>query len=1211
MIEILKKVECGDFLLRNDFSENNDELDSLALQVNRLIEKAWLQNTEYRLLLDSLTESFEKYRNLLSIIPGVVFLLEMRLDGSYSFPYVSDSSRVLFGLEPKEIMRDARLLFDRIHQDDRELVFDSIDESVRTHGPWKTEFRLVLDDAVRWYECISNPVKQPECEAMWDGIMIDITDRKRAEDALRKSEECYRGILDSMREGYFEVDLKGNLVFFNGSVAKNLGYSEDELRGMNFRQYMDEENVKKVYNAFNRVYSTGETEVAFDWEIATKQGQKLIIESSVSLIRDERGRPIGFSGVVRDFSRHKREEAELLVAAGKYFSLLENIGTSYHEMDLKGNFTFFNNILSRDLGYTREELMGMNYRVYTKPENLEWVKSFFSEIFRTGKAKTLSNYEVIRKDGSTYNIELSTNVLRDASDKPIGFQCVARDITERIRAEQALKESEEKYRTVLEIMNEGYFENDLKGNFTFANDAACRLMGYKHDELIGLNYSKIHPPDVAQFLKEVYTRAYQTGKPEFLAEYQIIRRDGSRRTHQLNMMPVQGSSGKPAFFRNLVRDVTDRKAAEEALTKSEEKYRTILESMDEGLYETDMKGNYTFVNEAGCRIVGYECDELIGKNSSMLHSRETLEYIVSVYNEMMKTGKTGILMDYEAIRKDGSITIHQANAAFILDETGKRIGTRALVRDVTDRKRAEDDLRKSEARYRIIAENVHDTIWTMDLGLKYTYISPSVAKMRGYTPDELLQMPLSKQMTKESYGLVEQVVSEELVKEIGPEPVDPDRSRVMELELTHKSGGTIWVEVTVTFIRDKKAKALEILGVTRDISERKRAEAERARLENQLLQSHKMESVGRLAGGVAHDFNNMLSVILGYCELLKIQLPKSSNFMKDLLEIERAASRSKDMTSQLLAFSRKQIISPIVVDLNGMIADTQKSLSRLIGEDIDLRFYPAKKLWKIRFDPAQIQQILINLAANARDAMLKGGRLTIETANVHLNEAYCKMHLGFVPGNYVTLIISDDGEGMDKETLQHIFEPFFTTKETGKGTGLGLATVYGIVKQNRGFINVYSEMGRGTTFKIYIPRARGKGETREESEDEHVARGAGTVILVEDDEMVRKMTTEMLQAIGYKVISMENALEALSLFESGNTQADLVITDVVMPGMSGKELRDRLKIIDPAIKVLFMSGYTSNVILHHGALDENVHFVQKPFKMHDLAKKVREAMKSR
>ena len=424
----------------------------------------------------------------------------------------------------------------------------------------------------------------------------------------------------------------------------------------------------------------------------------------------------------------------------------------------------------------------------------------------------------------------------------------------------------------------------------------------------------------------------------------------------------------------------------------------------------------------------------------------------------------------------------------------------------------------------------------------------------------------------------------------------------------HKDGGSVWLEVTAIFTHDETGKATGMLMAGRDITARKKAEDEKIRLESQLIQAQKMEMVGRLAGGVAHDFNNMLSVILGYADLAKLRLARQHPVLKDIAEIEKAAIRSRDITAQLLAFSRKQIIEPKIIDLNDMVAHSQKALIRLIGEDIEMKIIPGEKLWAIRFDPSQVEQILINLAVNARDAMPQGGKLTLETTNIVLNQAYCDTHVGLTPGNYIRLSVSDNGTGMSKEVLQNIFEPFFTTKEEGKGTGLGLATVYGIVKQNNGYIAVYSEPGHGTTFTIYLPSTTDVKEVEEESGQEPEFTGTGNILLVEDDAMVLQITQGMLEAMGYTVTVAGKPLDAIALCANPQTAIDLVITDVIMPVMSGKDLRDKILEIRPGLKVLFMSGYTADVIAHHGVLEPGVLFLQKPFSIKSLALKVSEAL---
>jgi CheY-like chemotaxis protein len=370
-----------------------------------------------------------------------------------------------------------------------------------------------------------------------------------------------------------------------------------------------------------------------------------------------------------------------------------------------------------------------------------------------------------------------------------------------------------------------------------------------------------------------------------------------------------------------------------------------------------------------------------------------------------------------------------------------------------------------------------------------------------------------------------------------------------------------------------------------------------------------MEAVGRLAGGVAHDFNNMLGIILGHTEMVLDQLEPTDPLSADLREIRKAAERSANLTRQLLAFARKQTVAPKVLDLNEAVQGMLNMLRRLIGEDIDLSWLPGADVWPVKVDPSQIDQILANLCVNARDAIADVGKLTIETENVAFDEAYCARHGGFVPGKYVLLAVSDNGSGMDEETQNRLFEPFFTTKELGKGTGLGLATVYGIVKQNNGFINVYSEPCHGTSFKIYIPRHAGQPVEDRKASTAEIPKGRGeTVLLVEDEPAILNMTTKMLERQGYTVLAASAPGEALRLAEEHSGEIHLLMTDVVMPEMNGRDLAQNLFSLHPNLKALFMSGYTANVIAHHGVLDEGVDFIQKPFSVKTLAEKVREVL---
>ncbi|MEZ4528441.1 MAG: ATP-binding protein, partial [Desulfobacterales bacterium] len=417
------------------------------------------------------------------------------------------------------------------------------------------------------------------------------------------------------------------------------------------------------------------------------------------------------------------------------------------------------------------------------------------------------------------------------------------------------------------------------------------------------------------------------------------------------------------------------------------------------------------------------------------------------------------------------------------------------------------------------------------------------------------------------------------------------------------------VSLSMSPIRDKEGRAAAIMAVLEDITDRRKAEAEKDRLNAQLIQARKMESVGRLAGGVAHDYNNMLSVILGYTEMALENLEPGDRLHSDLEEILKAARRSADITRQLLAFSRQQTIEPRMIDLNETVGSMLKMLRRLIGENIELSWHPGENLRPVCMDPTQLDQILVNLCVNARDAISDVGKISIETAAKNFDEDYCADHAGFVQGDFVLLSVSDDGCGMDRATLDKIFEPFFTTKETGRGTGLGLATVYGIVRQNSGFVNVYSEPGRGTTFRIYLPRHEVAAEQmRKKDSAESDMRGSETILLAEDDQMILRMTAMMLERLGYKVLAAGSPGQAIDLAGEHAGRIHLLITDVIMPDMNGRDLSERIQSLCPGIRVLFMSGYTADVIAHRGVLDKGVNFIHKPFARQELAVRVRDAL---
>jgi PAS domain S-box-containing protein len=471
----------------------------------------------------------------------------------------------------------------------------------------------------------------------------------------------------------------------------------------------------------------------------------------------------------------------------------------------------------------------------------------------------------------------------------------------------------------------------------------------------------------------------------------------------------------------------------------------------------------------------------------------------------------------------------------------------------------------------------------------------TAATLLGFSRGALANLPISRLIFKEDLDVYEKY-REQLFY--------TGEQQSFELRMVKKNNTAFWarLELTIAQVGDE---VFVCRAVMIDITERKRAEEEKEKLQGQLLQAKKMESIGRLAGGVAHDFNNMLSVILGHTELAFEQVAPGQPLYESLQEISKAAKRSADITRQLLAFARKQVIIPKVLDLNETLSPMLNMIRRLIGEDIEVVWAPGKGLWKVKIDPSQLDQILANLATNARDSIAGAGHIAITTNNVEIDKDFCDKNPGFVAGKYVILTVSDDGKGIEKELLPSIFEPFFTTKEISKGTGLGLAMVFGIIKQNEGFIEVRSEPGHGATFNIYLPRVE-EPESHDELAAPALKRGSETVLIVEDEEANLGLFKIFMQALGYKVFAAKDPLEAIAIADAN--EIDLLITDVVMPGMNGYELEKKLTASRPRLRCLFMSGYTADVIAHRGILEGGLNFIQKPFSIRELGAKVREVL---
>ena len=586
------------------------------------------------------------------------------------------------------------------------------------------------------------------------------------------------------------------------------------------------------------------------------------------------------------------------------------------------------------------------------------------------------------------------------------------------------------------------------------------------------------------------------------------------------------------------------------------------------------------------------------------------EELIAIIREIIRTNApppaAQVRPAAAALEKEDHVFLKQYNEALIrkLEDKMEQLkqANCQLELDIAERQRAEEELRRTNASLDSIIENIPNMLFLKDArDLRFVRFNRAGEELLGLSKADLIGKNDRDLFPGEQADFFAQkdreVLQGKVVLDIPEEP------------LQTRQKGTRILHTRKVPVLDATGKPEYLLGISEDITDRKQAESERVRLQAQLTQAQKMESVGRLAGGVAHDFNNMLGAILGHAEMALEDMPPDHPLHGDLIEILKATKRSADLTRQLLAFARKQTVAPQILDLNTTVASMLQMLRRLIGENINLTWLPAPNLWPIKMDPSQVDQIMANLCVNARAAIAGVGKVTIETGILTFDEAYCAQHAEMVPGEYVRLAVSDNGCGMDRETQSNLFEPFFTTKDVGQGTGLGLSTVYGIVKQNNGFVAVHSEMGHGTTFQVYLPRHAGKLEQLQPQETaEPFALGQETVLLVEDEPAILRTTKAMLERLGYVVLGASTPGEAIRLAEARSGEINLLLTDVVMPEMNGRDLAKNLLSLYPNLKRLFMSGYTDNIIAHHGVLHEGTGFIQKPFTMKDISAKVRKVL---
>ncbi len=891
---------------------------------------------------------------------------------------------------------------------------------------------------------------------------------------------------------------------------------------------------------------------------------------------------------------------QLKDSEARFRLLFEGIPELVLVHDADGTIMHINDFGARLLEWPTENLLGKNLREILAPQCAAAIADCANKTLATGSC----SFE------ATYVARTGRSILAEVNSHPIEFEgmqailSVSRDVTERKRAEQALRDSERRFRFLVENAFDGISISELdpgtgKSCLVFCNDRFVEMSGYSREQLQNAE-------DLDELVVSHHSREHNERNRERVLKGLPVtgtaswkRPDGKRNAYEWTAVSLR--MGGKCLLTRIDRDVTERQRVEEKVREALWRFEAVIENTPlMAIQSFDRDGVIHHWNTTCKHLYGYSAVDVIGRRrQDLLMSGPTAREFERAVQKVWNTGEAPPPREWPVHTRNGE-SRWVYSTMFPIFEQGKVVDAFCMEVDVTDRRRAE---RRQRALLRL-HQNTLATIPSCLLVLD--------ADLNVVMANQRLAQELCIDLSQAPGNNIEDVfpgaflAEQSLLERIRTVAAQGGKDKLLGVRVAFGNQPERHLNVRIRGIRPEPEEAAEeetrVLLVIEDVTQERM-------LEEQVRQAGKMESIGKLAGGVAHDFNNLLTGISGYTKLVLEQVEKESDIDQDLTQILDLADRAARLTRHLLAFSRRQALEPVVLNINTLIESTSKMLSRLIGEDVELKFIPAPDLGNARVDQGQIEQVLMNLAVNAREAMPEGGKLTIETANVTLDEQYAESHLGVTPGPYVMLSVTDTGCGMDKETLEHAFEPFFTTKAPGVGTGLGLSTVYGIVKQHGGSIWIRSQPGRGSIFRVYMPQVDAEPQPDSAVQDEGRApRGSETILLVEDEEHVRRIVERVLLGSGYNVLTAESAEKAEQVFAGDGRRVELLLTDVIMPGRNGPALYERLVQASPSLKVLYMSGYMDSAVVRQDVLAAGTAFLQKPFLPEVLLRKVREAI---
>lgn len=1102
-----------------------------------------------------------------------------------------------------------------VHPEDQNLVWSRWLERIKGKPVLpRYEYRMVRKDgSVGWVEMLASRIEYLGKAAI-HSVYMDITEKKRAEGLLRQSEIDYRSVIENIQDVFYRSDLDGRLIMASPSILTLLGYDAlDECLGRSVADDFYLEPAKR--NAFLEVLREEGRVTNYEVVLKRKDGTPVTVETNSHFFFDEAGQIAGIEGTIRDITERKSAGAEVKAREAKLKAIVDGSPIPQFVIDQEHRVIHWNRALEQYSGISAEEMVGTNqhWRAFYPSErpcladlvvsqSIEDIPRLYPDSWRQSRLVE-DAFEAITflpdmRDGTWFYFTAAP--IRDEQGRITGAVETLGDITERIRAEEALRNSEAQYRLLIENQIDMVVKVDKEGRFLFVSPSYCRMFGKREEDLLGKPFLPLVHEEDRQETARAMENLFRPPHTAYI-EQRALTKDGWRWLAWVDTAVLDRSQQVIEII-GVGRDIDERKQAELALKSSQQRLQAtllfqeaLLSAIPIPFYYKDPEGRYLGCNRAFSDFIGFELEEIRGKTAIDLWPAEMAALFQQKDTELL--AQKGIqTFEAQVFNKKGEIRDVVIRKNLFFSESGAVGGIIGGHFDVTDRKRAEQALQESEELYRTLFESESDAILLIDFEtLELLDANHAALELYGYPREEMIGAAVSILSTSPAEAQLFRQADQGTIR--------------LPLQFHRKRDGTVFpVELAAQYF-DWRGKR-RILGTVRDLSERLEAEEQRRKLEGQLIQAQKLESMGRLAGGIAHDFNNMLTPILGFGEMLREDLPHDDPRQAAVVQITNAAERSRDLVRQLLAFARRQTLEMKPVDLNRVVTGFEKMLRRTLHENIALEIRLAPDLGTISADVGQVEQVILNLAVNSQDAMPEGGRLVLETSEALLDRDYSDGHGGVAPGDYVLLAISDNGVGMDQDTVQKVFEPFFTTKGEGKGTGLGLATVYGIMKQHGGHISVYSEPGIGTLFRVYFPRhgatAAPPGPVVEAVEQPPT--GKETVLVVEDQAQVRDLTVKLLERYGYQVLVAGDVQNALKISREYDGVIHLLVSDVVLQDGNGKELHQMLSTFRKGLKVLYMSGYTSEVISHHGVLEEGVHFIQKPFSLQGFTKKVREVL---